>query len=117
MARWSFPGVVRLPGERGRSEFSYSPTYEWAARVIWEAITEEDARPAPSVPGHLLWRIVFVEIKRAPSVWWKQRVSRWSFPGVSRARGDRAHSVFSNWFTYKWVARVSWQGRGGALVS
>ena len=41
-------------------------------------------------------------------------MSRWSFPGVRRALGDRPHSGFSNWFTYKWVARVK-LGAGRAV--
>ena len=38
-------------------------------------------------------------------------MARWSFPVVVRVPGNRADSHFSNWFTYKWVARVSWEGR------
>ena len=64
----------------------------------------ENSRTSP-------WGAGFVEIRRAPSIWWVLRVSRWSFLGVARARGDRGGPGFSDWFTYEWVARVSWQGK------
>ena len=60
------------------------------------------------VPGHLLWRVGFVEVTRIPYFGCFGRVGRWTFPGVGRVPGNRAHSQFSNWFTYEWVARVSW---------
>ena len=62
-----------------------------------------------SIPGHLLWRVGFVSSFALVE---GQSLSG-SFPAVARAPGHRGHSGFSEWFTYEWVARVSWQGRGG----
>ena len=66
-----------------------------------------------AIPGHLLWRVGFLEVTGVPYFWCFGKVARWSFPDVRRAPGDRPHSEFSNWFTYKWVARVSLGRRKG----
>ena len=49
--------------------------------------------------------------KEETPLWWMGKVSPWLFPSVGRLPGHRGHSGFSNWFTYEWVARVSWEGR------
>ena len=64
-----------------------------------------------SIPGHLLWRLGFVEVGGAPSVLWMPRMSRWLFPAVTRIPVERGHSGFSNSFTYEWVVRVGLKRR------
>ena len=46
------------------------------------------------VPGHLLWRVGFIEIRRAPSIRSLPRLSRWSFSDVGRSAVPRVHSRY-----------------------
>jgi hypothetical protein len=48
--------------------------------------------PLESIPGHLLWRVGFVEIRRAPSIRCLPGLSRWSFSDPARSAVVRAHS-------------------------
>ena len=53
------------------------------------------------IPGHLRWRVGFVEIRKELSGLSMRRVGRLSSPVVRRARVQRPLSGFSNWFTYE----------------
>ena len=53
---------------------------------------------------------VAIKVKRGPSIGWTARVGRWSFPGVTRRPSKRPDLGFSK-FTYRWVVRVSSEGK------
>ena len=52
------------------------------------------ADSSEELPGHLLWRVGFIEIRRAPSIRSLPRVCRWSFSDVRRSGLARVHSRY-----------------------
>ena len=104
-------GFLRFDGIK---KFSHSASH-WECFCSKRLFEKEEYPPLRVVPRHLLWRVV--KIRSAPSVELVARGSRWSFPGVWRAPRGRAHSVFLNWFAYKWVARVSLGKRKEEVLS
>ena len=86
--------MIPLLSVLGKREFLFSLFLTRDSPLLRHYSSGRKISAPRDIPGHLLWRVGFIEIRRAPSIWSLPRLCRWSFSDVCRSGLARPHSRY-----------------------